>query len=225
MRRLLLLATLAAFAPLAAHADVIAPGSTFSVTGTNFIAGNGSGTVTVGGPGTTIAGDLVSATVLNQSPKSEWISINVFSPVDGTPIVANANADWNFTVDGLTMTGKAVFDNSYGQWFIGTLPAPTQNSFSGFINEGNVNPITGLGPGYGGNAFTPGPAQTSYSFDPVAFVDPYSFITAGGIPVTADGYEELLHFTLVGAPSVPEPASLVLLGIGLLGMAAVRRRA
>jgi hypothetical protein len=184
--------------------------------------------VVIGGPATTIAGNLVFATVLNESPTSEWIGINVFNPVDGDPLVGNPAADFNFTVDGLTMTGQALFDNSFAQWFIGTLPAPTQDSFGGFVNEGNVNPISGLGPGYGGNAFTPGPAQTSYSFDPVIFVNPYSFVTAGGIPVTADGVEELLHFTLAEAPpptGAPEPAGLALLGVGLLGLLAVRRRA
>jgi hypothetical protein len=68
MRKLLLLSALATLTPLAAQADVIAPGSTFSLTATNFIAGNGTGTVTIGAAlPTTIAGDLVSATVLNQS--------------------------------------------------------------------------------------------------------------------------------------------------------------
>jgi PEP-CTERM motif len=230
MRRVLLLSAIATLFPLAAQADVIVPGSTFSVTGTNFISGNGTGTVTIGGAATTIAGDLVSASVLNQSASSEWITIAVFNPIDGEPLVGNANEDWNFTVDGLTMTGPALFDNSYSQWFIGTLPAPTQNSFGGFVNEGNVNPVTGLGPGYGGSGFTPPPAQSSWSFDPVIFVDPYSFVEAGGIPTTADGVEELLHFTLANPSPVPEPSTWALMlfgfaGLGFAGYRASRRAA
>jgi hypothetical protein len=73
---------------------------------------------------------------------------------------------------------------------------PDADSFSGFSNEGNVNPVSGIGPGYGGSGFRPPPAQSSWSFDPVIYVDPYSFVEAGGIPTTADGVEELLHFTL-----------------------------
>jgi hypothetical protein len=73
--------------------------------------------VVIGGPATTIAGNLVFATVLNESPTSEWIGINVFNPVDGDPLVGNPAADFNFTVDGLTMTGQALFDNpKSGSW-------------------------------------------------------------------------------------------------------------
>jgi hypothetical protein len=128
------------------------------------------------------------------------------------------------------MTGPAVFDNSYSQWFIGTLPAPTQNSFGGFSNEGNVNPVSGIGPGYGGSGFKPGPAQTSFSFDPVIFVNPYSFVTAGGIPVTADGVEELLHFTSANPSAVPEPSTWAMMllgfaGVGFAGYRSTRTRA
>ena len=117
------------------------------------------------------------------------------------------------------MTAPALFDIAYSQWSVNGSPAPTQNSFGGLVNQGNVNPITGLGPGYGGNPFTPGPAQTVYNFDPVIFVTPYSFVTAGGIPITANDFHELLHFTFASPPpGVPEPPTLIILGTAVLGL-------
>jgi hypothetical protein len=53
------------------------------------------------------------------------------------------------------------------------------------------------------------------------FVDPYSFVEAGGInPPTADYFTFALHFDPQQASS-REPASLSLLGAGLVGLAAL----
>jgi hypothetical protein len=156
--------------------------------------------VTVGAAPLSVAGATIGTTTLNTNGgNGEWISFDVVTTATGG-LAQNTGAGWQFTIDGLTMTAPAVFDNAYAQWSVNGSPAPTQNSFGGLVNQGNVNPITRLGPGYGGNPFTPGPAQTVYNFDPVIFVTPCSFVTAGGIPITANDFHELLHFTFAAPP-------------------------
>ena len=91
-----------------AYADVIAPGSTFSVTATNFPAGNATATVTGGGAPVSIAGATIGTTTLiTNGGNGEWISIDVATTAT-VGLAQNTGANWQFTIDGLTMTAPAL---------------------------------------------------------------------------------------------------------------------
>ena len=79
-----------------------------------------------------------------------------------------------------------------------------------------VNPITGVGSVFG-QPIAPTPPVTTTS-TAISFT-PYSNVTSAGIPLSADDVHIARHIT---GESVPEPSSLLLLGAGLLGLAAWR---
>jgi len=93
-----------------------------------------------------------------------------------------------------------------------------------FIEPNGTSPlVTFIGQLFGGGSvtqsFTPiGFGFTQFNFN-AAFTNLVSVAWAQG-PVSANGHQ----FDNINVTAVPEPGTLALLGIGLLGMGAVRRR-
>jgi hypothetical protein len=203
-----------------AYADVIIPGSSFSVTATNFPSGSGTVGATIGAS-VNVEGLTLTETVVPDGANAVWVQFDFVNPTGG-PLAGNINANWQINLDNLQFTGPVLFDNIFLYWTVNGTPVSPINSFGGIQYSGNVNPITGVGPVFGGNPF---PGVPITSFDPLIFVNPYSFVSAGGVnPSTANDFHDALHFSLVNPVATPEPTSAALIGAGLLGLALSRRR-
>src|SRR5262245_14846369 len=95
----------------AALAAVIVPGSTYSLTGTNFPGGSGTVVVTEG-TSTNVLGLTVTDTIVADGPNADWFQLNFVNPTGG-PLAANINANWQIALNGVQLTAPALFDNIF----------------------------------------------------------------------------------------------------------------
>jgi hypothetical protein len=204
-----------------AHGDFIQLGGTYTVRGTNFPT-NFSQSVTVSTAPTLInSGQLLhTVTVFPDGPDAEWVDFS-FSRVGGGPLAGNINANWSFNIDNVPLTQTVEWDRAI-IWFTvnGTAVSPI-SPFAGFQNviPNPINPA--LGPVYS-QTFTP--SRIVNDIDEFAFVNPYSFISAGGMnPNTVNDLHVAVHLRALTPTVIPEPSSGLLAALGF-GVSAVAYR-
>ena len=205
----------------ACHASIIPIGSSFTFIGTN-TPGNFTEVATFG---STVVADNGAVTISeSQVPtgsNGEW-DIFTIATTNGGPLAGNINANWSIELDFVT-TEPSYFESNAFQWLVNGAPVGPLSNFGSIGGATSSNPILPGWAYYGTNFNYPLAAGTQNNFNEI-FVDPYSFVSAGGVnPSTANAFTFALQFTPQQA-ATPEPASAMLLGTGLVALGLARRR-
>jgi hypothetical protein len=203
--------------PSARAAAVFVLGGNYTVTGADFPGNFGPETVTLDQTTKPIESGalIVSETIAPVNGTTAFILFNFATPGGGS-LAGAANADWGFTIGNIPIHGSGVLSNAFVYFTANGTPYSPLTAASGF--GVTTNPITGTGQVLDFVGFMPGVVTGSFSLD--VFSDPYTFLNSVGVDT---GTANDVHF---GAEIslVPEPASVLLTGLGLLGLSAVRRR-
>jgi PEP-CTERM motif len=219
------LTCLAAFAlcSTAAQAGIIPIGSSYTFIGTDapndFTATTtfSSTPVVVDDGAVTLSEDQVAT-----GSNGEWDVFHM-STTNGGPLANDLSGYWDITID-YVLSSPVYFDGVVDQWTVnGTAVGPLTNGIGSICCASATNPVL-PGWSYYNSGFSSAlPAGTQTDWNQI-YVTPYSYISAGGIdPSTANGFNFALHFTLQ-TPTVPEPASVGLLGAGMFALMLLRKK-
>lgn len=218
-------AALLALAMRPASAEVFTIGGTFTDVGGNS-PGSFSQAVTFA-PGTTsLDGGALSLNIsivpVGDAAQDEWVVFD-YQTTTGNPL-SQPSQNWSLSQNGLPAAVPGKFVGDFTQ-FLNSTGTPFNQTNSIFGQTLMSNPVpggTGNGEGTLGFSalFPAGPV-----FDLGAFSDPFSIVTSALGSTQVFGFVQALEFAPQTPipPSVPEPASLVVLGSAVLGFGAIRR--
>jgi hypothetical protein len=223
MRKWLLACTIAAL-PFAAHAELFTIGGTYNLSVGGTTGGDFTNPEPLQNGVVPLTNTLeLTTTIVPTAGGGEWLVFNIHTR-DGQQLVPTGN-NFSMSETGLPAAVDVNFDQAFGAADINGVNQTWTGVPGGFTGYHPVNdPLFGQGIGAGpftGN-FPAGPLPNLFTF-----VNPFDQLDGccGLNTAATTSYEQAWHFDPQQAPpSVPEPSTIALLGLGMLGTLALRRR-